>query len=299
MDWWFLLWYLILSGSGEWWLYLLLGGISVFTGIIASMLGVGGGFLNVPVIEYMTNEPINVAIGTSLFIIVFTSFSATVGYARKRAIDFKLGLVLAPSSIPGAFLGAYLTGWISVDILKAIFGVGLVAIGINMFFKSRRQYPSSSRETLKEETKTVKRSILSWKRTIKVANGESYVYHVNVPLGLAFSFVAGLLSGLLGIGGGIVQVPVLDIALGVPMIITVATSMFMIVFTSLAGSFEHTMLGQINWQIGMVMIIGAVIGAQVGVRITMKIAPNLLRKIFGVALTLLAAQMIYEALIAL
>jgi uncharacterized membrane protein YfcA len=168
-----------------------------------------------------------------------------------------------------------------------------------MIFKIRRQNPSGPKGNLKEDSKSENRGILSWKRTVKMVNGESYEYFVNVPLGLAFCFVAGLVSGLLGVGGGIVQVPVLNIALGVPMIITVATSMFMIVFTSLAGSFEHNMLGQVNWQIGIVMMIGAVVGAQLGVRITMKIAPNLLRKIFGVALVLLAIQMIYEALIAL
>nr|MDO8090472.1 sulfite exporter TauE/SafE family protein [Candidatus Sigynarchaeota archaeon] len=100
MDWWIL--YFLLNGGNEWWTYPLLGGMTVFTGIIASMLGVGGGFLNVPLINYLGNEPINVAIGTSLFIIVFTSLSSTLGYARKGVIDFKLGLVLETASIPGA-----------------------------------------------------------------------------------------------------------------------------------------------------------------------------------------------------
>lgn len=298
MDWWLLLWYFILSGGSEWGLYLLLSGASVFTGIIASMLGVGGGFLNVPLIEYIANERINVAIGTSLFIIMFTSFSATIEYARNRAIDFKLGLLLAVASIPGAFLGAYLTGWIQEGILKIFFGVTLVVVGFSMIFRNRKN-SVSPQETLKKDTKSVTGSILSWKRVIKLVNGENYEYFVNLPLGLAFSFVAGLTSGLLGIGGGIIQVPVLNVALGVPMIITVATSMFIIVLTSLVGSFEHFMLGQANWQIGVVMMIGAVIGAQIGVRLTLKLAPNLLKKIFGLALILIAIQMIYEALISL
>ncbi|WXG41230.1 MAG: sulfite exporter TauE/SafE family protein [Candidatus Freyarchaeum deiterrae] len=298
MDWWLL--YLLLNSGSNWWLYPLLGGTSFFTGIIGPMFGIGGGFLNVPAIQYVANEPINVAIGTSLFIIVFTSSSGTVEYARKRVIDYKLGLVLAVASVPGGFLGAYLTGWVPGNILEAIFGVALVVVGINMLFRSggRRSNPNSPQEAVKEEKKIIKRGILSWKRTIKVANGESYEYFVNVPLGLAFSFVAGLVSGLLGIGGGIVQVPVLNIALGVPMIVSVATSVFIIIFTSLVGSFEHVMLGQVNWQIGIVMMIGAVIGAQIGVRIAMRISPNLLRKIFGLVLILISVQMIYEAIIA-
>jgi uncharacterized membrane protein YfcA len=295
LDWWLLFLYFILSGGSEWGLYVLLGGASVFTGIIASMLGVGGGFLNVPLIEYLANERINVAIGTSLFIIMFTSFSATIEYARNRAIDFKLGLVLVAASIPGAFLGAYLTGWIQEGILKIFFGATLVVVGFSMILRNRSK-SGSPQETLKKDKKSVK-SILCWKRTIKLVKGETYEYFVNLPLGLAFSFVAGLTSGLLGIGGGIVQVPVLNVVLGVPMIITVATSVFIIVLTSLVGSFEHFMLGQLNWQIGVVMMIGAVIGAQIGVRITLKLAPNLLRKIFGIALILIAIQMIYEAVI--
>ncbi|MEM2144547.1 MAG: sulfite exporter TauE/SafE family protein, partial [Candidatus Jordarchaeaceae archaeon] len=262
MDLWILLWYLIFSGSIDWWLYLLLGGVSVFTGIIGSMLGLGGGFLNVPTMHYIANESISVAIGTSLFIIMFNSFSATVEYARKGVVDYKLGLMLAVASIPGAFLGAYLTGWIQEIVLKIIFGAALIAVGFSMIFKNRIKKLGSSQETLKE-VKPAKR-ILVWKRVIKFVNGETHEYFINLPLGLVFSFMAGLASGLLGIGGGIVQVPVLNIALGVPMIVAVATSVFIITLTSLVGSFEHIMLGQVNWQIGFVMIIGAVIGAQIG-----------------------------------
>lgn len=298
MDLWILLWYLIFSGGIDWWLYFLLGVVSAFTGIIAAMLGLGGGFLNIPIMHYVANERISVAIGTSLFIIMFTSFSATVEYARKGAIDYKLGLILAVASIPGAFLGAYLTGWIQEIILKSIFGAALVAVGFSMIFKNRIKNVGSFQETLKKE-KPEKRSILGWRRVIKFVNGGSHEYFVNLPLGLIFSFMAGLASGLLGVGGGIVQVPVLNIALGVPMIVAVATSVFIIALTSLAGSFEHIMLGQVNWQIGFVMIIGAVIGAQIGARITLKMAPHLLRKIFGVALILISIQMIYEVLISL
>ncbi len=296
MNWWLV--YFLYSGGGEWWLYPLVAGVTIFTGIIAAMLGVGGGFLNVPIVNYLANEPINVAIGTSLLIIVFTSFSATIGYARKKVIDFKLGLVLETTSIPGAFLGAYLTGWIPEAILEAIFGVALGVIGINMIFRNRGQDTSDSRKVLKEEKKSIK-SILKWKRVINSVDGESYEYYINLPLGLAFAFVAGLMSGLLGIGGGLVKVPLLNVGLGVPMIITVATSMFMIIFTTLMGTFEHSMLGQVNWIIGGVMIIGAIIGAQIGCRIALKISPNLLRKIFGAGVVILAIQMIYTALISL
>ncbi|MEM3586083.1 MAG: sulfite exporter TauE/SafE family protein, partial [Candidatus Jordarchaeaceae archaeon] len=209
----------------------MLGGASIFTGIIASILGIGGGFLNVPIIEYLANERINVAVGTSLLTIVFTSFSATIEYAYKRAVDFKLGVVLATTSVPGAFLGAYLTGWIQENVLKAAFGVALVIVGISMILKSERKKKDNPQETLKNEMKTLKRESLSWKRTVKIVNGEEYTYSVNPLLGLIFSFVAGLVSGLLGIGGGIVQVPVLNIVLGVPIVVTVATSMFIIAIT--------------------------------------------------------------------
>ncbi|MEM2134923.1 MAG: sulfite exporter TauE/SafE family protein [Candidatus Jordarchaeaceae archaeon] len=297
LDWW--LWFFLLNGnSGELWLYLLLGGVTVFTGIIAAMLGVGGGFLNVPIINYLANETINVAIGTSLFVIMFTSFSATLGYGVKRVIDFKLGLALVTTSIPGAFLGAFLTGLVREGILQLIFGIVLTIIGINMILKKQNQNPFVYQETLKEERKSIK-SVLIWKRKIKMGNGETYEYSINLPLGLAFSFLAGLSSGLLGIGGGIVQVPVMNIILGVPMVVTVATSMFMIIFTSAFATFEHAMLGQVDWPVGIVMIIGAIIGAQIGCRITLKLNPQLLRKIFGSAMILIAIKMIYEALISL
>ncbi len=253
-----------------------------FVGIVAALTGVGGGVFVVPLLSLVFGFSVHGAVGTSLAVIVFTSLASTLGYSRQRRIDYKIGLILAFTSIPGAFLGAYLTMLISTRLLGLIFGFFLVLVAFQMIFQlgfSRLRF-SAVRG--------------GWHRKIVDSEGMIFEYDARVILGLALSFFGGLSSGLLGIGGGSVIVPILYFTMGVPMHVTVATSMFIMIFTSISGVVTHISLGNVRFNYAIYLCIGVIFGAQLGVHIAKRISGKNLRRIFGLVLFLISINMILK-----
>ena len=122
--------------------------MGVMIGIIASMLGVGGGFLMVPVLSLLLAQPMHTAVGTSLFATFFTSTSASLVYYRQGRIDYKLGLLLEAGTIPGAILGAYSTQFVQGSLLQGIFGFILALVSLRMLLLGiRKGSPSKSGKT--------------------------------------------------------------------------------------------------------------------------------------------------------
>jgi len=236
-------------------LYLLL---AVFIGMLAAMFGLGGGFLIVPVLT-LAGVPIHHAVGTSSFIIVFSSLSAIVGYSRQKKIEYGTGIMLAIPSIVGAYLGAYATVFIDAHVLKIIFAFVLVIVAVKM-----------------------------------AKNNESVRVRINkkvIPFG---GFVAGIASGLLGVGGGIINVPFLSYT-GLSIHSAVATSSFSIFFSSFTASIKHFLLGNIEPLWAAIFIPGIIIGAQIGARVAVKIKAKNLKTAFAVFLIILAILMILRA----
>ncbi|MBL7118710.1 sulfite exporter TauE/SafE family protein, partial [Candidatus Bathyarchaeota archaeon] len=195
-------------------------------GIIASLLGVGGGFLIVPILIFLSGLTSHLAIGNSLMTLVFTALSSTYAYSIQKRIDYKVGLILAIGTIPGAVLGAYATRYISATLLTLLLGLLLIYISIRMFMRSRE----------KTEKHAPSQVSSSWRRRIVDSSGVVFDYSVDLGRGIPLSFLVGFSSGLLGIGGGIVLMPVLVLGVGFPIHIAVATSMFVEIFTSLSGA---------------------------------------------------------------
>jgi len=260
----------------------LLPPIAFLVGIVAAMTGVGGGVFIVPLLTLAPwyNFPPSQAIGTSLVTIVFTSISSALGYWKQRRIDYKIGSILTLTTIPGAFLGAYLTSFIEEKLLGLIFGVFLIFVALRMAFQFniyRVQTPSTGK---------------IWHRKIVDSGGAIFEYDTNVKLGLVLSFFGGLSSGLLGIGGGALLVPILHLTMNFPMHVTVATSMFIMVFTSISGAATHFSLGNVQIYHAVFLCIGVIFGAQLGTYFSKKISGKSLRRIFGVVLFLVSIRMI-------
>jgi len=258
----------------------LLSSIAFLVGIVAAMTGVGGGVFVVPLLSLAYGFSSRQAIGTSLATIVFTSLSSAMGYWKQRRIDYKVGSILTLTTIPGAFVGAYLTSFIEEKLLGFIFGVFLVFVALRMAFQFnlyRIQIPRIG--------KTLHRKIVD-------SGGAIFEYDTNVNLGLVLSFFGGLSSGLLGIGGGALMVPILHLTMGFPMHVTVATSMFIMVFTSISGAATHFSLGNVQIYHTVFLCIGVIFGAQFGTYLSKKISGKNLRKIFGVVLLLISIRMI-------
>lgn len=261
---------------------ILLSPVAFLIGTIAAMTGVGGGVFMVPFLVLACDLSSHQAVGTSLATIVFTSLSSTLGYSRQKRIDYKVGLVLTLTTIPGAFVGACLTSFITPKLLSLIFGVFLFFVALRMIFK------------LDFDRFSIPRVGKSWRRKILDFDGTLFEYDANVNQGLVLSFFGGLSSGLLGIGGGALIVPILHLTMNFPMHITVATSMFIMIFTSTSGATTHFSLGNVRADYAIFLSIGVIFGAQFGAYLSKKISGKDLRRIFGVVLLLISIRMILK-----
>lgn len=241
-------------------------GVGIFIGILAAMFGLGGGFLVVPTLNFLGVE-IHHAVGTSSAAVVFTSLSSAIAYHRQRRIHYKAGLLLALTAVPGAYIGAWATSYISPAQLKIIFGVVLFLVAIKIY----RKKSVEPHEVKLEEVELDYRLI---------------------PVG---GFIAGIASGLLGIGGGAINVPFLT-AMGLPIHYAVATSSFAIVFTATSGAIKHYMLGNVETQWLLLLVPGLIIGAQLGARIAKRTKAKSLTKAFAIVLAFLAIRMVLKGL---
>ncbi|NPA47697.1 MAG: sulfite exporter TauE/SafE family protein [Thermococci archaeon] len=241
-------------------------GVGLIIGLLAALFGLGGGFLLVPVLSMLGVE-IHKAVGTSSAAVVFTSLSSTIAYARQGRIHYKTGLMLAGSAVFGAWIGAWMTSYINSASLKVVFGVALMFVAASMIRGRRGSLNVTELSELKINYKAV-------------------------PIG---GFVSGIISGLLGVGGGIVNVPFLTY-LGLPIHYAVATSSFAIVFTATSGAAKHYMLGHVVVKWLVLLVPGLIIGAQLGARIARVTKAKNLKNGFAVIMFLLALRMILKGL---
>jgi len=263
---------------------LLLPPIAFLVGIIAAMVGVGGGVFIVPLLSLIFDFSAHQAVGTSLAAIILTSLSSTIGYWRQRRIDYKVGTLLTVTTIPGAFAGAYLTTLITTRALGLIFGFFLILIALHMTLR----YGFHELQSL--------RIGKSWHRKIVDSAGLVFEYDANVGLGLPLGFLGGLSSGLLGIGGGVVVVPILHLVMNFPMHLAVATSMFVMILTSISGVITHFSLGNVRVEHALLLGVGIIFGAQLGAYLSKRTSGRNLRRIFGIVLFLVSVRMIWKYL---
>jgi uncharacterized protein len=271
-----------------------LGGVGLVAGLLGSMLGVGGGILIVPILTLALHLPIQVAIGSSLVAIVANACTAAGIYTKVRLTNIKLGLLLETTTIPGAIIGGFAAALIAPSILSALFGLVLIYAAYTMVtrrhFISADNQPNDHSVAPNNTSDGLSSSLADsyYDRSLdKVVD-----YKVNrTATGLGTSFFAGFLSSLLGVGGGIINVPVMHLLMGVPMKAAIATSTFIIALTAAAGAFIYQYYGNIYPFIIAPLVIGIVIGSRTGVEITQRTEGVWLRRIFGAFLLLVAILM--------
>jgi uncharacterized membrane protein YfcA len=258
---------------------ILLPFLGFLIGTVASMVGVGGGVFIVPLLILIYDFSPSHAIGTSLATIVFTSLASTANYSRQKRIYYKTGIILAITTIPGAYLGAYLTEIIQERLLGLIFGIFLFFVALRMTLKLNFSKNKHS-DTAKSNPVDSESSLFKSKN--------------RVLSGVVLGFFGGLSSGLLGIGGGSLMVPIMVLAMGMPMHITVATSMFTMIFTSTSGVIEHFRLDNIHFDYALLLVLGTIFGAQLGAYASKRISGRNLRRIFGLVLIIVSIRMILK-----
>lgn len=262
--------------------------LALLVGIIASMLGIGGGVFIVPALQLL---PLSIgfspqmASGTSLAMILFTALSSTVGYTRQKRIDYKLGLLFAVITVPGALVGAFATTIIPAELLILIFALFLLYVASHMIFTYSVGIFKSS--TSRKDCPT---------RSLTDSDGKVFEYFADLNRGMPISFFAGFFSGLLGIGGGTLMVPILHFVLCCPMHLAVATSAFIMIFTSIAGVATHLLLGNVRLDYAILLSVGVIVGAQIGAHVAKRTSSKNLRRTFGIVLVIISLRMILKFL---
>lgn len=242
---------------------------------ISSMIGIGGGALYVPIL-LVFGFSFYQAVAISIFVIMALSISSSLVYHRVQLIDWKLALIIEPLTAIMSLMGGYYSSFVQIKELKLLFILVLVVSGYFMI------------KPIKEiQDKFInKRKYGYWLRKF----GEEE-YSVNLLIGLPIAALAGIVAGLLGIGGGVIIVPLLVLLLGVPMKIAVGTSCFMAGITALFGFWGHYFAGYFEPKIALILALVVFTGAQVGSRISIKVDKILLKKIYAIFLFLISALM--------
>lgn len=238
-----------------------------------SMLGMGGGMFYVPIL-LLAKTPIHDAAVISLSLILATSISALFVFLRNQLVDWKLAGIIDPPTDIMAFVGGYFSGYFSGHLLKSILVCVLIAAGI---FMIKRGSP--------KPLCPAQKAWWCWDRSF---NG--YNYRVNILLTLPITAGIGVLSGMLGITGGVIKLPLMVIFCGVPIDIAIATSTVMVAITALFGIGGHIMAGHFDFLSVVPLMIGAFIGGQIGSRLSIKSDKDKLKKIFGFVLIAIAIK---------
>ncbi|HUK76857.1 MAG TPA: sulfite exporter TauE/SafE family protein [Thermoleophilia bacterium] len=263
--------------------FFVLVAVAVIVGILGSLLGVGGGILIVPILTLFLDVPVKNAVGTSLVCVVVTSSASQLVYVARGLTNSRLGMTLEVATTLGALVGGVTAILVSGRAIFGVFAAVLVYVLISMERKPAEPLPASPGSALAGSFPDPD-------------TGRTITYGVDhLSAGLALSFVAGNVSGLLGVGGGAIKVPVMALLMRVPLRAAIATSNLMIGVTAATGALLFFGRGLIEPRYAVPTALGIVIGAQLGPRLSSRVSTGVLRRVFEVLLAVLAVQMALKA----
>jgi uncharacterized membrane protein YfcA len=258
---------------------------SALAGLLGALTGLGGGVVIVPVLALLFHVDMRYAIGASLISVIATSSGAAVSYVREGFSNVRIGMFLEVATTLGAVSGAYLTSKISTHAIGIIFGVTLLYSAWSSF-RNQHDDVKQSPNALAEK--------LELKGDYPVGNSRQTYVAQNIPAGFGIMAIAGILSGLLGIGSGAVKVLAMDRAMKLPFKVSTTTSNFMIGVTAAASAGVYLGRGYIAAGLAAPVMLGVLAGSLLGARLLVRMRVPLLRVIFAVVIVALGAEMIYS-----
>ncbi|MFN3605084.1 MAG: sulfite exporter TauE/SafE family protein [Leptonema sp. (in: bacteria)] len=259
--------------------------LGTFTGIIGSVLGIGGGIFIIPFLIFFFKLPLKYAIAVSLVSIVAVSSSVAMVNIEKGLTNLRLGITLEIPMALGSLMGSLIMLKMPSKTLQLYFGIILLPIAFQMFYKSIKQ---------KKEINTNTSGAYSYfEPSIK----KNIYYDIkNLPYAMVFSFFGGTLSGLFGLGGGIIQVPIMNFICGVPMKIATSTSNFMIGLSATVSAIVLLKNGYVLENIAAFLIIGVIVGSFLGIRVLYKSKSHFIQILFSIFTLLVSFKMIWESI---
>jgi len=234
-------------------------------GLLGSIIGLGGGIIIVPVLTFFGFSPA-LAASNSIFAVFSNAIASSISYAKQRRIEYSLGLKLGLLSIPGTVIGALVSSEITPSLFKILFALILISASVYIFSKRK----------IEPKRYNISKQIMI--------------------LAISASFVAGIMSGLFGVGGGIIFVPLMVIAMGLSMKNAAPTSQFILLFASGSALVTHTILGHPDFYQALLLAAGAFVGGIVGSRLSLEIKENSLKILISIVMVAAAVKMFIDSL---
>ena len=234
-------------------------------GLLGSIIGLGGGIIIVPVLTFFGFSPA-LAASNSIFAVFSNAIASSISYAKQRRIEYSIGLKLGLLSIPGTVVGAFISSEITPSIFKILFALILISASIYIFSKRK----------IEQKNYNLSKQIMI--------------------LAIGASFVAGIISGLFGVGGGIIFVPLMVVAMGLSMKNAAPTSQFILLFASGSALVTHTILGHPDFYQALLLATGAFVGGLVGARLSLEIKENSLKILISIVMIAAAVKLFIDSL---
>ncbi len=261
---------------------------SLLAGFLGSLTGLGGGIVIVPLLTLIFGVDIRYAIGASLVSVIATSSGAAAAYVREGYSNIRIGMFLEIATTVGALFGATVAAKLSTAVIAVIFGLVLI---YSAYLSSQ---PKA--EVVSDAPPDRLATLLRMDGNYPTPGGPQ-AYHAHaIPTGFSFMFVAGMLSGLLGIGSGAVKVLAMDQAMRLPFKVSTTTSNFMIGVTAAASAGVYLNRGYIDPGLAMPVMLGVLAGSLLGARVLVRAQTRMLRIVFSLVIVLLGVEMIYNGL---
>jgi uncharacterized membrane protein YfcA len=267
---------------------LFVGFASVLAGFLGALTGLGGGVVIVPILTIFFGIDIRYAIGASLVSVIATSSGAAAAYVKEGFTNIRIGMFLEVATTLGAIAGAFLAAYVSASTIAVVFGVVLLASA----YLSLRRLSETDVNTTPD----------TWAERLRLdgdfptATGRQCYYVRHVPLGFAMMFIAGTLSGLLGIGSGAFKVSAMDQAMRIPFKVSTTTSNFMIGVTAAASAGIYLARGYLDPVLAMPVMLGVLVGSLAGSLVLPSARPQVLRIVFVIVIVVLGVEMIYHGI---
>jgi uncharacterized membrane protein YfcA len=260
-------------------------------GVLGSMLGLGGGIVIIPVYTLVLGLPVHLAIGASLVAVVANASAAATVYLVSRLANVRLALVLATATAAGALIGGLIGTSLAGPWLTGIFGGVLAVLAVLMLLRPEASPARRPELALSREAGELDGAFFDPASRVRVA------YRPN-PLrrGLPLSFLAGNIAGMLGLGGGVVQVPLMNLVMGLPIKAATATSSHIISLTAMAAAVVYLARGFVDPVITAVTVLGVYLGARTGARLAQVLPDVIVKRLFSVVLFYFALRMLGRSL---
>jgi uncharacterized membrane protein YfcA len=263
--------------------------VSIVAGFVGALFGLGGGVLIIPFLTLVEGVPVPLAVGASIVSVVATSSASAATYVQDHLTNLRLGMFLEIGTVAGAITGALVAVFLPTSALFLLFGVILLYATIVMIRGRGKDFPAN---VMPDKTSRI------------LALGSQYEDHslnrvvkyevTRTPLTVFIGYFAGIVSGLLGVGGGIINVPTMNLVSKVPVKVASATSNFMIGVTAAASASVYLLRGDVHPLLAAPLIIGVAGGALLGTRVLKATPPTRVKVAFGILLAAIALLMLLK-----